>query len=66
MYFAASLPSLATDDSAIEAAVDALNDRWPWTLSWQELVDAARARMGRAENAAAPDIEARIVTFSSA
>ena len=60
MHFAASLPSLATDDSAIEAAVEALTARWPWTLSWPELVDAARARIGHAENEAAPDIEARI------
>jgi methyltransferase-like protein len=60
MHFAASLPSPATNDSAIAAAIDALTDRWPWTLSWQELVDAARARLGRAETAAAPDIEGQI------
>jgi methyltransferase-like protein len=60
MHFAASVPPQATHDSAIEAAVDALTDRWPWTLSWQELVDAARARMGRAGDDATPDIEARI------
>ena len=47
-------------DAGQKAALDALADRWPWTLSWQELVDAARARLGRVGRAAAPDLEARI------
>jgi methyltransferase-like protein/protein-L-isoaspartate O-methyltransferase len=39
--------SLVTRDAVLRAAIDALTDRWPWTLSWQELVDAARARLAR-------------------
>ena len=60
MHFAASLPTLATDDAVSKAAIDALTDRWPWTLSWQDLVDAARARLTPVEIEAAPDIETRI------
>jgi methyltransferase-like protein len=52
--------SVATCDAGLKAAIDALTDRWPWTLSWQELVDAARARLARVGIEAAPDFEARI------
>jgi methyltransferase-like protein len=55
--------SLVTRDAALKAAIDALTDNWPWTLSWQELVDAARARLARVEIEAAPDIEERIGTL---
>jgi methyltransferase-like protein/2-polyprenyl-3-methyl-5-hydroxy-6-metoxy-1,4-benzoquinol methylase len=37
--------TLFTNDPGIKAALDALTARWPWTLSWQELVDAVRARL---------------------
>jgi hypothetical protein len=60
MHFAASLPHHATHDPALNAAIDALTDRWPWTLSWQELVDATRARLACVDIEPAPDIEARI------
>jgi SAM-dependent methyltransferase len=49
MRFAASLRPLETDDAVLKAAIDALNDRWPWTLSWKEVVDAARARLARCD-----------------
>jgi methyltransferase-like protein/SAM-dependent methyltransferase len=52
--------NLVTRDAGLKAAIDALTDRWPWTLSWQELVDVARARLARVGIAAAPDFEARI------
>ena len=52
--------NLVTHDAGLKAAIDALTDRWPWTLSWQELVDAARARLAHVGIEAAPDIEARI------
>ena len=60
MHFAASLPPLATHDVALNAAIDALTDRWPWTLSWRELVDAARSRLAGVEIEAGADIETRI------
>ncbi len=37
--------TLFTNDPGIKAALDALTARWPWTLSWQELVDAVHARL---------------------
>jgi methyltransferase-like protein/SAM-dependent methyltransferase len=37
--------TLFTNDPGIKAALDALSDRWPWTLSRQELVDAVHARL---------------------
>jgi methyltransferase-like protein/2-polyprenyl-3-methyl-5-hydroxy-6-metoxy-1,4-benzoquinol methylase len=52
--------NLVTRDAGLKAAIDALTDRWPWTLSWQELVDAARARLARVGIEVAPDFEARI------
>ena len=51
---------LVARDAGQKAALEALADRWPWTLSWQELVDAARARLGRVGRLATPDLEARI------
>ena len=32
---------LVARDAGQKAALEALADRWPWTLSWQEIVDAA-------------------------
>jgi SAM-dependent methyltransferase len=37
--------TLFTNDPGIKAALDALTARWPWTLSYQELVDAVQARL---------------------
>jgi methyltransferase-like protein len=37
--------TLFTNDPGIKAALDALTARWPWTLSWQELVDAVQAQL---------------------
>jgi len=37
--------TLFTNDPGIKAALDALSDRWPWTLSRQELVGAVHARL---------------------
>src|SRR5262249_54867387 len=37
--------TLFTNDPGIKAALDALTVRWPWTLSWQELVDEVQARL---------------------
>ena len=52
--------NLVTHDAGLKAAIDALTARWPWTLSWQELVDAARARLVRVGIEPTPDFEARI------
>ena len=38
-------PTLFTQDPGVKAALDALNARWPWTLSRPELLDAAQARL---------------------
>jgi methyltransferase-like protein/2-polyprenyl-3-methyl-5-hydroxy-6-metoxy-1,4-benzoquinol methylase len=37
--------TLFTNDPGIKAALDALTASWPWTLSWQELVDEVHARL---------------------
>jgi len=57
---------LVARDAGQKAALEALADRWPWTLSWQELVDAARARLGRVGRLAAPDLELGSTLSSSA
>jgi methyltransferase-like protein/SAM-dependent methyltransferase len=44
-YREADGATLFTNDPGIKAALDALSDRWPSTLSRQELVDAVRARL---------------------
>jgi len=44
-YREADGATLFTNDPGIKASLDALSDRWPWTLSRQELVDAVHARM---------------------
>jgi methyltransferase-like protein/SAM-dependent methyltransferase len=40
--------TLFTNDPGIKAALDELSAAWPWTLSHQELVDAASARLASA------------------
>ena len=44
-YGAPSESKLITDDSAVKAALDAFNGRWPWTLSRQELTEVVQARI---------------------
>lgn len=44
-YLESDGATLFTNDPGIKAALDALTARWPWTLSWQELVDAVHARL---------------------
>jgi SAM-dependent methyltransferase len=58
MHFAATSPSSqGLGDPVAKAAIDALADRWPWTLSWHGLVDAVRVRIGIPETS---DVEDRI------
>jgi methyltransferase-like protein len=40
--------TLFTNDPGIKAALDALSAQWPATLSWQQLVEAVRARLAAA------------------
>jgi methyltransferase-like protein/SAM-dependent methyltransferase len=44
-YREADGATLFTNDPGIKAALDALSDHWPWTMSRHELVDAVRARL---------------------
>lgn len=44
-YGSATGVTLFTDDPGVKAAVDALNLRWPWTLSRYELLLAVYARL---------------------
>jgi methyltransferase-like protein len=44
-YVEADGATLFTNDPGIKAALEALNDRWPWTLSRQELIDTVTARL---------------------
>jgi methyltransferase-like protein/SAM-dependent methyltransferase len=52
--------TLFTHDPGIKAALDALNARWPWTLSRQELLDDVQARLGSAGIEATANSKARI------
>ena len=52
--------TLFTRDPGIKAALDALNVRWPWTMSRQELLDAVHARLDAGGIEAAANLEARI------
>jgi methyltransferase-like protein/SAM-dependent methyltransferase len=52
--------TLFTNDPGIKAALDALSDRWPWTLSRQELVDAVHARLVSADLNPSTDLEDHI------
>jgi SAM-dependent methyltransferase len=44
-YEVADGATLFTNDPGLKAAVEALNDRWPSTLSRQELVESVRTRL---------------------
>jgi methyltransferase-like protein/SAM-dependent methyltransferase len=52
--------TLVTADPGVKAALDALNARWPWTLSRQELVDAVQARLGSTGIEGAANLQVRI------
>lgn len=52
--------TLFTHDPSVKAALDALNVRWPWTMSRQELLDAVHARLDAAGIEATANLEARI------
>ena len=61
MHFAARLSSdQQFDDPVVNTAIDALADRWPSTLSWRDLIDAVRVRLGVT---APSDIEDRVDTL---
>lgn len=53
-------PNVFTNDPALKAALDALNTRWPWTLSWPELQEAVRARLDDAGVDAGDNLQSRI------
>jgi SAM-dependent methyltransferase len=59
-YVSAGGATLFTDDPGIKAALDALTDRSPWTLSHRELMDAVNARLGAAGIDAGGDLQERI------
>jgi methyltransferase-like protein/trans-aconitate methyltransferase len=44
-YLQSDGSTLFTNDPGIKAALDALSARWPWTISRQDLVDEADARL---------------------
>jgi SAM-dependent methyltransferase len=37
--------TLFTNDPGLKATLEALNERWPWTVSRQDLIDAVHARL---------------------
>jgi hypothetical protein len=47
-------------DPGVKAAVNALNSRWPWTISRAELLDDVRAQLRAAHVDASADLEANI------
>ncbi len=52
--------TLTTQVPDVKVALEALTNRWPWTLSRQELVDAVRARLSAAGIEAAANQEVAI------
>lgn len=44
-YEVADGATLFTNDPGLKAALEALNSRWPWTMSHEELVESARQRL---------------------
>lgn len=55
-----SAGTVSTEDPVVKAALDALNARWPWTLSRRELLDRVHARLDAADVEAAADLDAKI------
>lgn len=58
--FGAPGQALSTGVPDVKVALDALSNRWPWTLSRGELVDAVRARLHAAGVESAVDQESAI------
>ena len=52
--------TVSTQDPVVKAAFDALNDRWPWTLTRNELLDLVRARLDTSQFEAAADLENKV------
>jgi methyltransferase-like protein/SAM-dependent methyltransferase len=52
--------TMIASDPVAKAALAALNDQWPWTLSRQDVADGARARLVAAAIQEPVDLEARI------
>jgi methyltransferase-like protein len=59
-YGADGAAKILVSDPSVKAALEALNSRWPWTLSWPELRAAARSRLVRSETNQLGDVEAAI------
>jgi methyltransferase-like protein/SAM-dependent methyltransferase len=53
-------PNVFTNDPALKAALEALNTRWPWTLSWQELQQAVRDGLDEAGVDEGDNLQSRI------
>jgi methyltransferase-like protein/SAM-dependent methyltransferase len=49
-----------TNDPALKAAIDALNDRWPWTTSWSELQEGVHTRLMAAGIEFGDDVASRV------
>jgi SAM-dependent methyltransferase len=60
LYGAAGVAQIVVSDPGVKVALDALNGRWPWTLSWQELRAATRSRLVRSESTQIADLDTRI------
>jgi PKMT, C-terminal winged helix domain len=56
-------PKLFAVDPGVKAAVNALNSRWPWTMSRLELLDEVHARLRAAGIEAAADVDGEIDAF---
>jgi methyltransferase-like protein/SAM-dependent methyltransferase len=52
--------ALNTQVSDIKVALDTLTNRWPWTLSRQQIIDAVQARLSAADVAPAPNQESAV------
>ena len=53
-------PKMFAVDPGVKAAVNALNSRWPWTMSRRELLDQVQAQLRAAHIEAAADLEANV------
>lgn len=62
LHLAAWVPPVAGLDPGAASALDALRARWPWTLSWQELRDAAAEVSPFGADACADDLVELLIT----